>query len=112
MTDGLHSPGLRGNHSVTQGFEQLLAGTGLTAVVVGALFVAAMFFAPLAGSIPAYATAGALLYVAVLMAGSLAHANWDDPTDAAPVLIAALAMPLTFSIADGIALLCQAEVAE
>ncbi|WP_346798480.1 NCS2 family permease [Halomonas sp. Bachu 37] len=78
--------------------------TGLTAVVVAALFLISLFFAPLAGSIPAYATAGALLYVAVLMAGSLAHANWDDATDAAPVLIAALAMPLTFSIAEGIAL--------
>ncbi|WP_404345577.1 NCS2 family permease [Vreelandella venusta] len=78
--------------------------TGLTAVVVGVLFLISLFFAPLAGSIPAYATAGALLYVSVLMAGSLAHANWEDPTDAAPVLIAALAMPLTFSIAEGIAL--------
>jgi len=78
--------------------------TGLTAVVVAILFLISLFFAPLAGSIPAYATAGALLYVAVLMAGSLAHANWDDPTEAAPVLIAALAMPLTFSIAEGIAL--------
>ncbi|MGM0833914.1 NCS2 family permease [Halomonas qinghailakensis] len=78
--------------------------TGLTAVVVGLLFLISLFFAPLAGSIPAYATAGALLYVAVLMAGSLANANWEDPTDAAPVLIAALAMPLTFSIAEGIAL--------
>ncbi|WP_404417363.1 NCS2 family permease [Vreelandella aquamarina] len=78
--------------------------TGLTAVVVAILFLVSLFFAPLAGSIPAYATAGALLYVAVLMAGSLAHANWDDPTEAAPVLIAALAMPLTFSIAEGIAL--------
>ncbi|MGM0703445.1 MAG: NCS2 family permease [Pseudomonadota bacterium] len=78
--------------------------TGLTAVVVAILFLVSLFFAPLAGSIPAYATAGALLYVAVLMAGSLAHANWEDPTDAAPVLIAALAMPLTFSIAEGIAL--------
>ncbi|WP_043526353.1 NCS2 family permease [Litchfieldella xinjiangensis] len=78
--------------------------TGLTAVVVAILFLVSLFFAPLAGSIPAYATAGALLYVAVLMAGSLAHANWDDVTDAAPVLIAALAMPLTFSIAEGIAL--------
>ncbi|MEQ6917288.1 NCS2 family permease [Halomonas aquatica] len=78
--------------------------TGLTAVVVAMLFLVSLFFAPLAGSIPVYATAGALLYVAVLMAGSLAHANWDDPTDAAPVLIAALAMPLTFSIAEGIAL--------
>ncbi|MFC3285118.1 NCS2 family permease [Litchfieldella rifensis] len=78
--------------------------TGLTAVVVAVLFLVSLFFAPLAGSIPAFATAGALLYVAVLMAGSLAHANWDDVTDAGPVLIAALAMPLTFSIAEGIAL--------
>ncbi len=78
--------------------------TGLAAVVVGALFLISLFFAPLAGSIPAYATAGALLYVASLMAGSLAHADWDDATEAAPVLIAALAMPLTFSIAEGIAL--------
>ncbi|MDI4636128.1 MULTISPECIES: NCS2 family permease [Halomonadaceae] len=78
--------------------------TGLTAVVVGALFLISLFFSPLAGSIPAYATAGALLYVASLMAGSLAHADWDDATEAAPVLIAALAMPLTFSIAEGIAL--------
>ncbi|SEM91956.1 NCS2 family permease [Halomonas caseinilytica] len=78
--------------------------TGLTAVVVAALFLISLFFSPLAGSIPAYATAGALLYVAVLMAGSLAHADWDDATEAAPVLIAALAMPLTFSIAEGIAL--------
>ncbi|MEA2120158.1 NCS2 family permease [Halovibrio sp. HP20-50] len=78
--------------------------TGLTAVVVAGMFLISLFFAPLAGSIPAYATAGALLYVAVLMTGSLAHADWDDPTEAAPVLIAALAMPLTFSIAEGIAL--------
>lgn len=78
--------------------------TGLTAVVVAVMFLISLFFAPLAGSIPAFATAGALLYVAVLMTGSLAHADWDDPTEAAPVLIAALAMPLTFSIAEGIAL--------
>lgn len=78
--------------------------TGLTAVVVAAMFLISLFFAPLAGSVPAYATAGALLYVAVLMAGSLAHADWDDATDAAPVLISALAMPLAFSIAEGIAL--------
>lgn len=78
--------------------------TGLTALVVAILFLISLFFAPLAGSIPAYATAGALLYVAVLMCGSLAHANWEDVTDAAPVLIAALAMPLTYSIANGIAL--------
>lgn len=78
--------------------------TGLTAVVVALLFLVSLFFSPLAGSIPAYATAGALLYVAVLMTGSLAKVNWDDITDAAPVLIAAFSMPLTHSIADGIAL--------
>ncbi len=78
--------------------------TGLTAVVVALLFLVSLFFAPLAGSVPAYATAGALLYVAVLMAGSLSKANWDDITEAAPVMVAALAMPFTYSIADGIAL--------
>lgn len=78
--------------------------TGLTAVVVALLFLISLFFAPLAGSVPAYATAGALLYVAVLMAGSLSKANWDDITEAAPVMVAALAMPFTYSIADGIAL--------
>lgn len=78
--------------------------TGLTAVVVGILFLIALFFAPLAGSVPAYATAGALLYVAVLMSGALAKTNWDDVTEAAPVLIAALTMPFAYSIADGIAL--------
>lgn len=78
--------------------------TGLTAVVVAMLFLFSLFFSPLAGSVPAFATAGALLYVAVLMAGSLAHADWDDVTEAAPVLIAALVMPLTYSIANGIAL--------
>ncbi|MFB9885102.1 NCS2 family permease [Balneatrix alpica] len=78
--------------------------TGLTAVVVGGLFLLALFFSPLASSIPVYATAGALLYVAVLMAGALAKVEWDDITEAAPVLITAISMPLTFSIAHGIAL--------
>lgn len=78
--------------------------TGLTAVVVGGLFLLALFFSPLASSIPVYATAGALLYVSVLMAGALAKVEWDDITEAAPVLITAISMPLTFSIAHGIAL--------
>ncbi|RZI87155.1 MAG: NCS2 family permease [Pseudomonas sp.] len=78
--------------------------TGLTAVVVGALFVAAMFFAPLAGMIPAYATAGALIYVAMLMMGSMAHINWDEATDSIPAIVTVIMMPLTFSVADGIAL--------
>lgn len=77
--------------------------TGLTACVVAALFLLSLFFAPLAGSVPAYATAPALLFVAVLMMSSLAQLDWDDLTVAAPVVVAALAMPLTFSIANGIA---------
>ena len=60
--------------------------------------------APLAGTVPAFATAPALLFVAVLMTSGLAEIDWDDITVAAPVVITALAMPLTFSIANGIAL--------
>ncbi|WP_163835159.1 NCS2 family permease [Spartinivicinus ruber] len=78
--------------------------TGLTAVVVAALFLLCLFFSPLVGTVPAYATAPALFYVAVLMTGGLIHINWDDITDAAPVVIAAVTMPLTFSISNGIAL--------
>jgi AGZA family xanthine/uracil permease-like MFS transporter len=77
--------------------------TGLTACVVALLFLLALFFAPLAGSVPAFATAPALLFVAVLMTSGLAEIDWDDITVAAPVVITALAMPLTFSIANGIA---------
>ncbi|WP_426152553.1 NCS2 family permease [Pseudomonas sp. DC3000-4b1] len=77
--------------------------TGLTAIVVAVLFLLALFFAPLAGSVPAYATAPALLFVAVLMASGLAEINWEDITEAAPVVVTALAMPLTYSIANGIA---------
>jgi AGZA family xanthine/uracil permease-like MFS transporter len=78
--------------------------TGLTAVTVGVLFIVAMFFAPLAGMIPAYATAGALIYVAMLMMGGMAHINWDEATDSIPAIITVIMMPLTFSVADGIAL--------
>ncbi|GGK00265.1 NCS2 family permease [Pseudomonas matsuisoli] len=77
--------------------------TGLTAIVVAVLFLGALFFAPLAGSVPAFATAPALLFVAVLMASGLAEIDWRDLTTAAPVVITALAMPLTYSIATGIA---------
>nr|WP_269137785.1 NCS2 family permease [Pseudomonas sp. MMS21 TM103] len=78
--------------------------TGLTAVTVGVLFLAAMFFAPLAGMIPAYATAGALIYVAMLMMSGLAHIDWKDQTDTIPAIVTVVMMPLTFSIANGIAL--------
>ena len=77
--------------------------TGLTAATVGVLFLLALFIAPLAGSIPTYATAPALLYVACLMARGLAEVEWDDITESAPAVITALGMPFTFSIADGIA---------
>ncbi|MGB0894046.1 MAG: NCS2 family permease [Parashewanella sp.] len=78
--------------------------TGLTAVVVGVLFLLAIFFAPLAGMIPAFATAGALFYVAMLMMSGLTYVEWEDLTEAAPVVVVCVLMPLTFSIATGIAL--------
>jgi len=78
--------------------------TGLTAVVVGLLFIAALFLSPLAGMIPAYATAGTLFYVAILMMSGLVHVEWEDLTEAAPVVVVCILMPLTFSIASGIAL--------
>ncbi|MEK9950924.1 MAG: NCS2 family permease [Curvibacter sp.] len=77
--------------------------TGLTAVTVAVLFLAAIIFAPLAGTVPAYATAPALCYVAVLMLKGLAEIAWDDLTEAAPAVVTAITMPFTFSIAHGIA---------
>lgn len=78
--------------------------TGLTAVVVGILFLLVIFLSPLAGMVPAYAVAGALIYVGVLMTSSLARVNWNDLTDAVPAFITAIMMPFSFSITDGIAL--------
>ncbi len=77
--------------------------TGLTAVVVALLFLLALFFAPLAGSVPPWATAPALLYVACLMIHGLAEIDWEDVTETAPAVVTAIAMPFTFSIAEGIA---------
>lgn len=77
--------------------------TGLTATVVSLLFLASLLFSPLAKTVPAYATAPALCYVAVLMARGLAEIAWHDLTEAAPAVMTALAMPFTYSIADGIA---------
>lgn len=78
--------------------------TGLTAVVTGLLFLVALFIAPLAQSIPAFATGSALLFVACIMIRSLAELNWSDITDTVPAIIAAISMPLSYSIADGIGL--------
>ena len=78
--------------------------TGLVAVTVAGLFLLCLFFAPLAQTIPAYATAAALLFVACIMAKSLADLDWADLTESAPAIVCALGMPLSFSIADGIGL--------
>jgi len=77
--------------------------TGLTALVVALLFLAALFFSPLAATVPGYATAPALLFVACLMARGLTGIDWEDATEYAPAMVTALTMPLTFSIADGVA---------
>ena len=96
--------------STTTSYVESAAGvaaggrTGLTAVVVGVLFLLSIFFAPLAGMIPAYATAGAIFYVSILMLFTLKDVNWDDLTEAAPVGVVLLLTPLTFSIAHGITL--------
>ncbi len=78
--------------------------TGLVAVTVAGLFVAALVFAPLAGAVPVYATAPALIFVAALFAKDLKDVAWEDVTEALPALVTALAIPLTFSIATGIGL--------
>jgi AGZA family xanthine/uracil permease-like MFS transporter len=78
--------------------------TGLTAAFVGLFFLLALLFAPLAGTIPAYASAAALLYVACVMARGLAEVDWDDLTEYAPAVVTAITMPLTYSIATGIGL--------
>jgi len=78
--------------------------TGLTAAFVGLLFLLALFFAPLAHTVPAYAAAAALLYVACVMARGLAEVDWEDITEYAPAVVTAIAMPLTYSIATGIGL--------
>jgi AGZA family xanthine/uracil permease-like MFS transporter len=78
--------------------------TGLTAVFVALLFLLALFFSPLAGMIPAYASAAALLYVACVMTRALAEIDWEDITEYAPAVVTAITMPLTYSIATGIGL--------
>ena len=78
--------------------------TGLTAVVVGVLFLCALFLFPLAQSVPAFATAPALLYVGVLMISSIIGIDWEDVTEAVPAFLTIIFMPFTYSIADGIAI--------
>jgi AGZA family xanthine/uracil permease-like MFS transporter len=78
--------------------------TGLTAVTVGVLFLIALFFSPLAAAIPAVGTAPALFVVGSLMRRAALEVRWSDPTEAIPAFLTLLGMPLTFSIANGLAL--------
>lgn len=77
--------------------------TGLTSIVTGLLFFLALFIAPLAGLVPAEATAPALIIVGVLMVGGVMQINFDDFTEALPAFLTIIFMPLAYSIADGIA---------
>jgi AGZA family xanthine/uracil permease-like MFS transporter len=77
--------------------------TGLTAMTIGLLFLLATFFAPLAGMVPAFATSGALVYVALLMMSGMRELDWDDATELVPALLTLIMIPLSFSIANGIA---------
>ncbi len=77
--------------------------TGLTALTVGLLFLLALFFSPLAGSVPGYATAPALLYVAGLMLREITEIDWSEVSEATPAALTALIMPFTYSIANGLA---------
>lgn len=96
--------------STTTSFVESASGvqsggrTGLTAVVVAILFLLALFFSPLVRTIPAYATAPALIFVACLMARSIKDIDWDDVTEYVPAMVTMIAMPLTYSIATGIGL--------
>ncbi len=77
--------------------------TGLTALTVAVLFLACLFIAPLAGSVPAYATAPALFFVACLMLRELTELDWNETTEVIPAAVTALMMPFTYSIANGLA---------
>ena len=78
--------------------------TGLTSIVVGVLFLAALWFSPLVGSVPAFATAPALIFVGILMMKGCLEIDWNDLTEAAPAFFTIAFMPFTYSIANGIAM--------
>lgn len=100
---------LTGTSTVTSYIESasgVAAGarTGLGNIVIAALFLVAMFCAPLVAAIPAYATAPALVLVGVLMSGAVARVRWGDFSEAFPAFLTLIATPLTFSIATGLSL--------
>ena len=100
---------LTGTSTVTSYIESAAgvaagARTGLSNVFVAGLFLMAVFFSPVAGAIPGFATAPALILVGALMTQSIAHVEWADFTEAFPAFLTMVAMPLTFSIATGLSL--------
>src|SRR5216684_447567 len=100
---------LTGTSTVTSYIESAAgvaagARTGLGNVVIAALFLVAMFCAPLVAAIPSYATAPALILVGALMCGAVARVRWDDFSEAFPAFLTLVATPLTFSIATGLSL--------
>jgi AGZA family xanthine/uracil permease-like MFS transporter len=78
--------------------------TGMTSLVIGLLFLACIFFAPLATSLPKQIDGAALLFVSVLFVRNITDIEWDDIAESAPAILAMIAMPLTYSISNGIAL--------
>ena len=100
---------LTGTSTVTSYIESAAgvaagARTGLSNVMVAGLFLAAMFFSPVAAAIPAFATAPALILVGALMTESIAQVEWKDFSEAFPAFMTLIATPLTFSIANGLGL--------
>lgn len=100
---------LTGTSTVTSYIESAAgvaagARTGLGNFVIAALFVAAMFCAPVVATIPSYATAPALVLVGALMCSAVSKVNWNDYTDSVPAFLTLIATPLTFSIATGLSL--------
>lgn len=100
---------LTGTSTVTSYIESAAgvaagARTGLGNLLIAALFLGAMFCAPLVVAIPDYATAPALILVGALMCSAVAKVHWDDFTDALPAFLTLVATPLTFSIATGLSL--------
>ena len=78
--------------------------TGMTSLVIGILFLACIFFAPLATSLPKQIDGAALLFVSVLFIRNITDIEWNDISESAPAILAMIAMPLTYSISNGIAL--------
>ena len=99
---------LAGTSTVTSYIESaagVVAGgrSGVTAIVTGLLFILALFVAPLVGAVPASATAPALIVVGSLMMSHLGEIAWGDPAVAIPAFLTVITIPLSFSIANGLA---------